>query len=96
MAEQPGERPRDPGQLPPEQGAGVIEIRQQGARQGHGDDVPQAGIGQGRSQPDLVGKQDAGDGKQQVALGGHGTRSVGQKKGLIDGDQGPRPGAAAD
>ena len=48
------------------------------------------------SQFNLVGKQDAGDGKQQVALGGHGARLVGQKKGLIDGDQGPRPGAAAD
>ena len=51
---------------------------------------------QGRVSSDLVGKQDPGDGKQQVALGGHGARLVGQKKGLIGGDQGPRPGAAAD
>ena len=74
----------------------MVQVGQQGARQGHGNDVPQAGVGQGRGEFDLVGKQDAGDGKQQVALGGHGARLVGQKKGLIDGDQGPRPGAAAD
>ena len=81
MAEQAGEGPREPGQLSPEQGVGMVQIRQQGAGQGHGDQVPEAGIGQGRGELGLVGKQDAGDGKQQVALGGHGLIRLDRKRG---------------
>ena len=84
------------GRLPTEQGLGVIEIRQQGTGQGHGHYVPQAAFGQSRSEFDLVGKQGAGDGKQQVALGGHGARSVGQEGSMIGSDPHQRLGAAAD
>jgi hypothetical protein len=96
MAEQAGEGPRDPGQLPTEQGLRMIEIRQQGAGQGHGHYVPQAAFCQGRSEFDLVGKQGAGNGKQQVALGGHGARSVGQEGSMVGSDRHQRLGAAAD
>ena len=45
---------------------------------------------------DLVGKQGAGNGKQQVALGGHGARSVGQEGSMVGSDRHQRLGAAAD
>ena len=68
-------------------GHGVIGIRQQGARPAMGDDVTTGWHRQGPSQFDLVGKQDAGDEKTTgLSPGGHGARSVGQKKGLIGGD----------
>ncbi|BCK61498.1 hypothetical protein KAM338_21920 [Aeromonas caviae] len=40
--------------------------------------MPQAGVGQGRRQLEFVGEQGAGNGEEQVPLGGHDGYDMGK------------------
>lgn len=83
VATQTGQRAREKGEPLSQQRPGVVEIRQQTAEQGKGQQLPEWRCRQGGEQFGVADQQGTADGKQQVSAGSHREDETGLEMGGV-------------